>query len=643
MSSRCRICLILTWCLVGLVGRIDAQDSALSVTTRDSLLQAVSSDSSATLDALRQLVEAYPEDVDIRLTLGAAELSRRLFDDAEKTYKKARDLNKDRPEAYVGLGRVDVERPSKGTAAFFGYRAALGMARKASEIDSTYAPAYLLLGELSERFQEDHEKAVEHYLKYVALEPDNPEGLYYFGLALVQAKQYSRIDHYIAPYVDAHPDQARFLPLVAQGYFFLEHYEAALELFERYLQMIPATERAYFVDISLVASEKEVHSLDEIEESDARSIYLDQFWLRRDSDILTSINERIIEHYRRVWYARTFFSRKKEPWDRRGEVYVRYGEPEFRSRSNNRQLIVSPAVESVRMRMAVDMYGPEANYLTFTGPVFPIKRTRDPSGSGPVEVRRTLTDDLEEDIALDLDASEINPDEFQFPDLDLGLEATGPYDFSGRPNLRLAFADYGPVTLTDETETVPWETWTYTQLFRGVEFTFTDEVGTGDFDFAPIPPIPLGDNKITSAARMMQHAPGVLYQRASAESPDYYRPGPIAEPLSFFYDYGVFRDEDGGSRLEIYYRVPPSEVKQLKTDSGHMIQVEGSLALANEDYTDILRGDNLFSYESSRISENPRTVRARPDRPPISAGEVHPSGETEGRFVWQGGCLQAGC
>lgn len=555
-------------------------------------------DSRATLTALLLMVEDDPENVDTLLRLGRVQLTSGLHAEAEETFKKARDLERSRPEAYVGLGRVHAERPSRGSAAYFGFRRALGLARRAIKIDSTYAPAYLLLGELYERFQEDHAKAVESYLKYVTLEPENAEGLYYFGLALVQAGEYDKIDQHIAPFVEVHPDQERLMPLVAMGYFYLERYEAALELFERYLQRIPDEERGLYTDISLVASEKEMHAFRSIEDPAARDIFLNSFWLRRDSDILTSINERIIEHYRRVWYARTYFSRRADPWDRRGEVYIRYGEPDFRSRSSNRQLIVSPAVETVRTRMAVDMYGSEASYLTFTGPVFPIRKARDPTGGDQAVPRATLLpDDSEQDVSLDLDASESSPGESQsYPDLDLGLEATGPYDFAGNPNLKLNFADYGPVTLTDESETVPWETWTYTQLFRGVEFTFTDEIGTGHFDFAPIPPVPSGDNKIANSARMMQYAPGVLYQRASAESPDYYRPGPMSEPLNFFYDYGVFQSEGGGSRLEVYYGVPPSEVQVLKTDTGHLIQVESAVALANADHTSILRRGDLFSY-----------------------------------------------
>ena len=40
-------------------------------------------------------------------------------------------------------------------------------------------------------------------------------------------------------------------------------------------------------------------------------------------------------------------------------VYIRYGEPDFRSSSDKPNLLISPEVEAVRTRMAVDMYGPE--------------------------------------------------------------------------------------------------------------------------------------------------------------------------------------------------------------------------------------------------------------------------------------------
>ena len=72
--------------------------------------------------------------------------------------------------------------------------------------------------------------------KYVALEPDNVDGLYYFGLACVQGEQYGKINTYLTPHLKPHLMETRLIPLIAQGYFFLERYETALEQFERYLQ-----------------------------------------------------------------------------------------------------------------------------------------------------------------------------------------------------------------------------------------------------------------------------------------------------------------------------------------------------------------------------------------------------------------------
>ena len=56
---------------------------------------------------------------------------------------------------------------------------------------------------------------------------------------------------------------------------------------------------------------------------------------------------------------------------------------------------------------------------------------------------------------------------------------------------RLGFGDYHPVTSGEDLSTVPWETWIYTDdVAGGIEITFTDEIGTGTYDYAPIPTEP---------------------------------------------------------------------------------------------------------------------------------------------------------
>ena len=553
------------------------------------------------IEIFTRLTQSYPNDAYLRIRLGYAHLSNANYKAAEAAYEKAKELNPDLPEAYVGVGLTYAERPARGMGALQNFRKALGEAKRATKIDSTYSPAYRLLGELYERFRDDHEKAIKYYLKYVEKEPDNPDGLYYFGLACIQAKRFDLIEQYLAPYLVQHPGETRLISQVAQGFFYLEKYERALAMFERHLLKLDETERAHYTDISLVASEKERHAFALLEKEEERLAYLHQFWRRRDPDILTAINERIIEHYRRVWFARTFFSTKVYPWDRRGEVYIRFGEPDYRSRSDNREFIISPEVEAVRTQMAVDLYGPQAAYLTFIGPVFPIRTRRDPFSTtdSPPEVNRGdiarlgTSDANEEDIELDaLDPIDATPG--ATPRQDQSIT-----DRSGNPISRMAFDSYAPVTVDGPQESVPWETWTYTKLQNGVEFTFTDEVGRGDFDFAPLPPRAAGDDKLKKAVQLIRYTPGVIYQKAVAKTPDFYRPDIRADALGFYYDLADFRGENGQTQLEVYYGVPPAEVEISQTQKNHLIHVQGTLALADEEHTHIYRTEDVFTYQKS--------------------------------------------
>ena len=77
------------------------------------------------------------------------------------------------------------------------------------------------------------------------------------------------------------------------------------------------------------------------------------------------------EHYRRVWHARTFFSEKAQPWDKRGEVYIRYGEPDYRSRSGGANAHPPPAAYAVKERIAAWLYG-DSDIGDGIGPIFPV-------------------------------------------------------------------------------------------------------------------------------------------------------------------------------------------------------------------------------------------------------------------------------
>ena len=251
------------------------------------------------------------------------------------------------------------------------------------------------------------------------------------------------------------------------------------------------------------------------------------------------------------------------------------------------------------MQMAVDIYGPEAANYTFTGPVFPIRTSLD----------------------ISFDFVEGNPFERNPIERDGTIESV--LDEQGQLNVRMKFGRFSPVTIDSEIDTVPWETWTYIQLNGGIEITFTDEMGNGRYDFAPLPDATgIADPEaIAYLARMTEHMPAVIYQQAVSTSPDFYRPGLPGDILNFYYDLAHFRGPDGQTNLEIYYGIPPEQVEIEQEADSSFIHVQLAVALANEGHTSIYRTTDEFAYRGAQV---PSTIEQGSFVPEIIKTQVPP-------------------
>lgn len=138
-------------------------------------------------------------------------------------------------------------------------------------------------------------------------------------------------------------------PLLAQAVRAQEtrDFEAAQTLFERYIAELPEAERILYKEISRIGSPADIKIYTQASE-EAKIAVLDRFWDRVDPSPLTRANERLIEHYRRVAYARAKFGEGRFPWDDRGEVYVRFGPPDHVSSSGDIQIEMDRAVQDAR-------------------------------------------------------------------------------------------------------------------------------------------------------------------------------------------------------------------------------------------------------------------------------------------------------
>ncbi len=107
-------------------------------------------------------------------------------------------------------------------------------------------------------------------------------------------------------------------------------YPEASTAFARAFDLLPERERAPFEDLQTIASPYELGHFDMMV-PDEREDFLRVFWRSKDPMPVTPVNEREIEHWRRVvmadlMYAVPRFDRRG--WETaRGELLIRYGEP----------------------------------------------------------------------------------------------------------------------------------------------------------------------------------------------------------------------------------------------------------------------------------------------------------------------------
>ena len=314
--------------------------------------------------------------------LGYAYLERGDFEDARKAFRRGA-RGDSAAAAYNGMGLVYGRDPKAVKAKAFEYfRRALGVdegylearmniarmniqlgnldaersLKDVIEAHPTYAPAYLMLADW---FRDSffHEKRIALYHRYLEILPGDIRGLQGLAMTYIEQHKYSEVLKAVEPALADTSSDSRLLPLAAQAHAAMGDPERAVALFQEYFHALPDSERALYEDLSLVTFPEELETY-EVKLGTEKEEWLQTFWKKRDMALVSAGKGREAEHYRRVWHARTFFGEKVFPWDRRGEVYIRYGEPEYRARSDRVNAYPpSLAVQRIRDVHGQQIYG----------------------------------------------------------------------------------------------------------------------------------------------------------------------------------------------------------------------------------------------------------------------------------------------
>ena len=562
---------------------------------------AVSPDSAQVMEAIQictRLLTHNPEDAVAMCALGYLNLEQNRESEAEKLFVQALERDKRLFEARNGralsLLLVPKQRwrarnllleamawDRKYSAAYYSL-AMCDLIMKSVEAENSlkklikrspeYPDTYFKLGVFYES-RDKFEKAEDAYEKQLEADPSHTTAQFRLGITAFKTGHPARAVEILQPVLKKRTDlQKPVLPMLFEAYIQLKNTPMAEQTAVAYLEGLDEHNRAMFEDIRIVASPEEIHTFNALP-IEERAAYVRAFWQRRDPTPATPENEWLVEHIRRIMYARRHFFSSHAPWDRRGEIYIRYGHPAHWSRSDNIRFEVDPASVRVKERLLISLTDDAKKEL-----IANIQRIRtsarepyanvDPA-TGVMQDRIELSDfenvEYGSRVVRDRGAQIVR--ERLLTDMPLSNRDAG----IGTEHLR----GY-PLFPVDGNN--PWEYWIYPEVNGGIEIVFTSLTRGGDFDYPT--PLSVRAESRANAVVWNQRKPEDIVNRAIGRDPSLFelRRG----TLSFYSALADFRGEQGQTRLEIYYGLPVSEQPETT-------RFERGLALFDTTWTPIFQ------------------------------------------------------
>jgi GWxTD domain-containing protein len=255
--------------------------------------------------------------------LGTIE-ARRL---AMECLERATQLDPARPEYQLQLGHLYYR---------MGF---LKQARKRFEkveiMDAGSADAHLGLGRVWRRDwlkyldRTSLRRSLGHFRNAVRFNPGDSEGWVQLVPLLIEVDSLASAGVAAERALRCAPARPEARLAVAYTSYRLGETSRADSLFTAAIPSLPRLARERFEDIAPVASMEDTATLRRLPPNQ-RPEFIRRFWRKQDPDLASPENEAQLEYWSRVTQAYfLYFDPRRREWDERGEVYVRYGPPEY--------------------------------------------------------------------------------------------------------------------------------------------------------------------------------------------------------------------------------------------------------------------------------------------------------------------------
>ncbi len=512
--------------------------------------------------------------------------------EGEAWVRKALDVASDLPEAHNALGIVRLGR-GDWDGAFGKFQEAacwtnaelarflsgkgegLEYLKAAAERDLTHPFFSYMMGRVLERRGEFVESAAA-YRRQIAVDPLYARARFDFGRVLFKQGHIDSATVIWRELMEARPDfRSLCMHPLLEAYLNIGETGKAHALIAEELRTLSDEARERVEDISLVAGPEEVAAYQRLVPEE-RAQFVRAFWQKRDPTPATPGNERLVEHYRRVVYVLQNFSKDGRKWDRRGDVYIRYGEPAHVSKRSDIRFETDAEVVRVKERLIAAL-SPEAKQEIIAR----IGRLR--TSTRDVEIESELGEVVSISDFESIDF-EMNPNRVFFARRsdDVNTYVRGKELF-GRDRPGMSERPMRGIPLYPVNGSEPWEYWIYPDVAGGIEVVFTALTPKGDFDF---PDVSQGRKIARFNQRFWEDTrPEVVISRAVNAQPDRYVPVGKGV-LDFHYASADFRGTDDKSRLEVYYGVP---VLDAIDDGGKEVVFERGIALFDSSWAPVYR------------------------------------------------------
>lgn len=524
----------------------------------------------------RQAVGVDGDSAIARYWLGMSLYKQSLDDPALKEFQRATRIKSDWAQGYLGVGLVYLRKPNRKMDAREMLRSAakrapddgqiqyyLGMTfvsanvqgriigadmdgqayfQKAIALNPQHPDAYYQLGLSSEYPLREYDRALFFYFKQLTVASAHDEALKRLGEVTYILERHREglemIDQLIALQGSDADDRFHTVraQMAASHLHSQQDYAGASIQYRNYIDALGEAERAHYADIQF-ASPPEVHEKILGAQSEERDMLIRNYWASRDPNPATVVNERLVEHYRRVMFSRIHFSAGKAPWDRRGEMYIRYGDADDRQRflggSNETDAFMSGGGTN---RSSVRELG--------AGPNVPVAEHDFimPTGRADVDAVRELNR------------------EFRYRLRARGAHAT--------------------------------ESWVYVR--HGLEFFFVDQRGNGEFDYPDIMMDPTALVSLTGGAHQERFHPETVAKLLIAKTPEDYRHDFGGDLLQFVFDTVTFRGVGGKTEVELTYSIPSWQFGSVQDGMGLRTWLQNNVTLRDDDLNPVIAHAERF-------------------------------------------------